>query len=347
MADSSNHEALPWTKVHDRNNYGADIVLESAEARPWTSSKRSSRRSGSSDGYPWLKLVRGTMPRNARWLTSQPFPVKFMFAVLRGISQAFLLNNPVSGAIILLGAFLGDPYIASFGLVGVIVSTATACALLEEDANSIANGIFGYPGYLMGSGIALFHYPPEDSDSVYTMTLIIVVAMLSIGSVLMMLVSGRVIVATFGLAPLAIPFVLPLFVWILACTGMQFSYFPLNGSILAPTLESNPTMYPDIVTLSYSFSDVFDGVLHGISQIIFQESRMCAVLIVLGAYICSPIVSGMSVFGSLIAVLVAMALGIPSEAIRTGLWGFNASLSAICIGGMFFVLKAAKSGFGP
>ena len=46
-----------------------------------------------------------------------------------------------------------------------------------------------------------------------------------------------------------------------------------------------------------------------------------------------------AVLGSLIGVLTAIAVGAPESEIAEGLWGYDATLAAICVGGMFFRLS--------
>lgn len=44
----------------------------------------------------------------------------------------------------------------------------------------------------------------------------------------------------------------------------------------------------------------------------------------------------MCIIGSTIGLCFAFGLGVDRSSIYFGLWGYNAALSSICIGGMFF-----------
>jgi len=61
--------------------------------------------------------------------------------------------------------------------------------------------------------------------------------------------------------------------------------------------------------------------------------------VVLAIALFSPISAAMAVLGSATGGALAMLFRVPSSAILAGLWGYNASLGAIAVGGMFFVLS--------
>jgi hypothetical protein len=54
---------------------------------------------------------------------------------------------------------------------------------------------------------------------------------------------------------------------------------------------------------------------------------------------------GAATLGSLIGVLTAVAMGADPDGVYFGLWGYNAALGAITVGGMFYVLDWASLPF--
>ena len=50
---------------------------------------------------------------------------------------------------------------------------------------------------------------------------------------------GGVCTGVFGLSPFTFPFVLAAWVWLAACAGDAFAYFPLDADALQPTLQLN------------------------------------------------------------------------------------------------------------
>lgn len=59
-----------------------------------------------------------------------------------------------------------------------------------------------------------------------------------------------------------------------------------------------------------------------------------------GIAICSPIGAASTLLGTTVSTLTAIALGASPAEVYYGLWGFSAVLSAIAVGGMFFVLDS-------
>jgi hypothetical protein len=102
---------------------------------------------------------------------------------------------------------------------------------------------------------------------------------------------------------------------------------------------ANPSNISDanVHHLQYHAPDVIRGVFKGVGQIYFQEDVRAGVLILVGIFICSPIASVACLLGSSISTLTAIALGVAAQPIYDGLWGYNGSLTAIALGGMFFV----------
>jgi hypothetical protein len=209
-------------------------------------------------------------------------------------------------------------------LLGVVVSTLTAVCL-GFDPSSIASGLFGYNGALVGACLAHFHYG-SDADygasaqvrgttyrrmhatpllcshtqvhtrvHTYTHTrthshshtrarahththmltlthslihllthtcvsahctplsaiqprtfthishqqvVAPIVLMSALSSVFTAAVGG-VCTSVFGLSPFTFPFVLAAWVWLAACAGDSFAYFPLDGDVLQPALPYN------------------------------------------------------------------------------------------------------------
>jgi urea transporter len=84
------------------------------------------------------------------------------------------------------------------------------------------------------------------------------------------------------------------------------------------------------------------GIGDAIGQIFFQDNWISGYLIVLGIAVNSRISAGMALVGAAGAALVAVIFGGPEGAIRDGLFGYNAALTAIALGGFFLVLTPAS-----
>lgn len=79
----------------------------------------------------------------------------FVEAVLRGVGQVMLQDNPLTGAIFLVGIFLSSTTAGLYALLGTAVATATAM-LAGVDRAAVRHGLYGFNGTL--TGIALSAY---------------------------------------------------------------------------------------------------------------------------------------------------------------------------------------------
>ena len=73
---------------------------------------------------------------------------------------------------------------------------------------------------------------------------------------------GSLFVGKFGLSPFTIPFILCVWIWILGSSG-SFTYFPVNGGILEPGLNVNPTVYQEPKRVEYYGPTVIEAVFRG------------------------------------------------------------------------------------
>uniref|UniRef100_A0A8C3IPH1 Urea transporter n=1 Tax=Chrysemys picta bellii TaxID=8478 RepID=A0A8C3IPH1_CHRPI len=99
--------------------------------------------------------ITGDMKQFGVWLQGKPLPFQFVDWVLRGISQVMFVNNPLSGLIMIVGFLVQNRWWTLTGCLGTVVSTLIAL-LLHQDRSSIAAGLHGYNGVLVGLLIAVF-----------------------------------------------------------------------------------------------------------------------------------------------------------------------------------------------
>jgi urea transporter len=226
-------------------------------------------------------------------------------------------------------------------LLGVFCSTLTGI-VLGMNPGAVANGIYGYNGTLLGIGISLYHFG-GDNEFFAMPQIIISIIILSIFSAIFMAGIGTLFLGKFGISPLTLPFVLLLWIWLLGASGHRFAYFPVNGTLLNPHLITNPmSLDDDIKTVSYRGDAVIESFFKGISYIYFQSNTISGIVILVGIFICSPISAFCALMGSAISTLTAMGLGVSSDSIYTGEWGFSAAMTSVAIGGLFFVLNNFK-----
>lgn len=250
--------------------------------------------------------------------------------ILRGIGQVVFQNNPISGAVI-LGAIFYNSWIYGIAcLVGTIISTLTAL-LFKADKGMIKDGLFGFNGALIAIALVAYTSPnftTGNSPNGYLWLYIVLCAAFA-----------SIITPAFGalLGPhkvpgLTMPFVLA--TWFVLAALLQFTTIDVSNA-LKPTSPSDFTgPRPD-----YTWITWFHGISMGIAEIFFQDNWVTGIVILIGIAINTRIGAAMALMGSTLAVATAVFYGAHDAAIRDGLFGYNAALTAMALGGTFFVLN--------
>ena len=256
--------------------------------------------------------------------------VGFVDWVLRGIGQVVFQNNPVSGAVILAGIFYNSWIYGLVCLLGTIISTATAL-LFKADKGMIKDWPLGFNAALIAIALVAYTSPnftTGELPNAYLWFYIVLCAAFT-----------TVIVPAFGalLGPhkvpgLTMPFVLA--TWFFLGALLAFTTIDVSNA-LKPTSPSDFTgPRPDYTGITW-----FHGITMGIAEIFFQDNWVTGIIILVGIAINTRIGAAMALMGSTLAVATAMFYGAHDEAIRDGLFGYNAALTAMALGGMFLVLN--------
>ncbi len=140
------------------------------------------------------------------------------------MAQVYLVNNPVSGLVILAGLAYHSWYTFVFGMIGCIISTYTA-VLLGFSGGAISAGLFGYNGTLVGLAFSLFHYGGKGDPQLQIRVLFPLVVVAALSTVVCS-ACGRITV-TMGLPPLSLPYQVSTWVWMLGAQG-AFTTFPIE-----------------------------------------------------------------------------------------------------------------------
>jgi urea transporter len=263
----------------------------------------------------------------AKWelLCESSGVLRFIDINLRGIGQVMLQNNPLSGALFLAAVAWGSyaagaPHVAIGGLVAVIVATLTA-QWLRVDTASLAAGLYGYNGALVGLALATFLAPgPLLWAYVVLGAAVSVVAMLATANAIKPL----------GVSALTFPFVLTTWLLLLATygfSGLAGAALPSGGTVTA--LEP-------IAASPLKAGDFAQGVLLSISQVFLKGNAVAALLLLAGLAVNSLPAAAFAFAGAILAVLAAHVLGAESELITGGLLGFSPVLTAIALGTVFY-----------
>jgi urea transporter len=185
---------------------------------------------------------------------------------------------------------------------------------------------------LVGIGLAFF----LEFDFLLAVYIILGAAVSTI--VMMALIN---LLTPWDMPALTAPFVLT--AWLLLFAVYQFD-------VLSPTELIAPAA-PDPATVvqtelrelatgagGLTVANLAHGFFRGVGEVMFQDNLLTGVIFLIAILVNSRISAAFAAAGSAVALLTALALGGDGVAIYHGLYGFNAVLCAIALGGLFFVL---------
>lgn len=277
-------------------------------------------------------LERFTSPWG-RLAQENPF-VGFLDTLLRGTGQVMFQNNPVTGLLFLIGIFVNSALLGLAGLIGLIVSTLTA-AILGADRTAIRAGLFGFNGILAGIGLAFFLR--------WNGTLVVYIVLVAILSSIVMMALINWLGAR-DMPALTAPFVLS--AWLFLFAIFQFAHLLPSALILPIPLDPSASVQTALRPLPTSVVgggitavNLLVAFFRGIGEVFFQDNTITGIIFLIGILVNSRISALFAALGSLVGMLCALFLfGGNGYWVYHGLYGFNAVLTAIALGGLFFVL---------
>lgn len=242
--------------------------------------------------------------------------------VLRGVGQVMLQDNPITGLLFLVGIFINDWVSGLYALLGTVISTGTAI-LLRASPDKVRRGLYGFNGTLVGLSLAF----QQRHEAILLVYIVLASIFVTIVTAAIMHIFGSRGHALTG------PFVITTWIFI----GSLFTYGRLSGETARAALHS-PVGLAQAITLSPA--DAMIGILNGPAQVMLQQNVWTGAIFLVALAVNSRISCAAAVLGSAVGVAVAWWLqGAAPSAIREGLYGFNAVLTGIALGGgLYFLL---------
>lgn len=263
--------------------------------------------------------VLGTMQSLNQRLANQPL-LDFFNSTLRGIGQVLFVNNPVSGLLILIAMFIQSPWLGTLSLLGTASANLTAHAL-KLDRGTIQNGIFGLNGLLIGATTAFFGL---FGNGAWNPVWAIAALVLSALTTVVMQTVGIWFATKFRVSPLGIPFNSVMLTFLILIVFIPQPFFDLGSPPpTPPPSQLDPFRLVQWLPIS-------------IGQVFFSDNLVSIILIVLAVAICTPIGAAVGLLGCAMYPLAGLVVGATPNQLYTGLWGYNAVLTAIAIGGIFY-----------
>ncbi|KAK2913607.1 hypothetical protein QQF64_030620 [Cirrhinus molitorella] len=251
------------------------------------------------------------------------FPLQLAVCCLRGISQVILLNNPLSGALILAALLLESPWQALLGMLGLLASTFTA-VILGQDCEEISTGLHGFNGMLVALLMGVF----SSAGDWYWWLLL--PACLGGAATTFLSSSLAPVLGCWDLPVSVFPFN-TIIVLYLACTGTSNPYFPNYPAQPPGTPESTNHTQLHVPKL-------LQGVVLGVGQIFACETVGPSLLILAAVFLFSPILAVYALLGSGISTMAGLSMSVQHKFLYSGLSGFNGALGCMAVG-VFYIIS--------
>jgi urea transporter len=268
-----------------------------------------------------------------RWadLAQRSPAVGVVDTLLRGVGQVMFQNNPLTGFLFLVGIFVNSFKFGGAGLLGLAASTLGA-HLLGADRALIRAGLFGFNGILVGIALAFFFE--------FDLLLAVYIVLGAVVSTIVMMALINLL-SPWDMPALTAPFVLT--TWLLLFAVYQFDFLQPTELIAPAAPDPGAAVQTQLRELAtgtggLTAANLAHGLFRGVGEVMFEDNLLTGLIFLVAIAINSRISAAFAVLGSAVGLLTALVLGGDGFTAYHGLYGFNAVLCAIAIGGLFFVL---------
>ncbi|MBD2765740.1 urea transporter [Kocuria sp. cx-455] len=226
--------------------------------------------------------------------------------MLRGIAQVFFLNNPWSGALLLIAMGLIHPWIAAVVFLGSALQSLGGWALNSRQA--VREGTMGYNGALVGAAAAAALGAPGPA---VLMTVVGALACIPVHEIVRTLFASRAL----GWAHLPVstaPFCI--------VAGLLFD-------LLWPLVQpGTPTSREDL------FEGIMLGLFNNFSEVVLSDGILPGLLIVIALFVGGMRIGVFGLVGSLTALAGAFLVHESVIQVSSGMLGYSAVLVSIALG---------------
>jgi len=264
--------------------------------------------------------------RGSRLLVNRA--VRVIDTLMRGIGQVMFQNNPITGLLFLVGIFINSYKCGLTALLGLVVATLAA-SLLGAEETLIRNGLFGFNGVLTGIALSVFLQ--------WDWHVAIYIILGAIVSTIVMMGLAKLLIS-WEMAPLTAPFVLT--GWLLLFAIYQFGQLhptKLIGPMPVRTGTALETALQEAAdgggAVGLTVANLANSLFRGVGEVFLQDNLWTGVVFAIAILVNSRVCFGFALLGSALGGLTALVLGGDGVTIYHGLYGFNAVLSGIALGG--------------
>jgi urea transporter len=257
--------------------------------------------------------------------------VEFAKQAVTSIGGVVFQRNWISGLLIVLALFLNSWASGFACLFGSVISTLTGM-VLKPGRRVQDSGVLGLNGALAGAALVAF---TKDSPVAFGLPGLLQWLWIALAAA-----TCTVMVSGFGslLRPRRLPLLsLPFCVatWVFLASLQQFP------GVAAPALSQAAATVPAGSILLA----VLEGTVNSFAQIFFQQGLFPGLLIIFAIALNSRISALLALGGCFLATAVGLLFGAPYAIICSGVYGSNAALTSLLLGGLFVFLEAGGLGY--
>ncbi|MCM3711875.1 urea transporter [Sporosarcina luteola] len=239
----------------------------------------------------------------------------FLMATMKGISMVLLIENWVTGLLILTAISITSLQLGLIAFLSAAIGTLFG-RVGGGNPLSVERGLYGYNPMLTGMALILYLEGPASW---------------------LVAIFGAVIAAAFtasvmrflqpaGMPTLTFPYIVT--TWLLMLSSYRFETFGLTEEIVPQSLSHWKLESAGEIHWSSAFLD-------GAGQIFFLQGFAAGLLLFLGIFIANRRMGVYALAGNFIGMITAYILGGEHTLIDAGLYGYNAILTALAVGVVF------------
>jgi solute carrier family 14 (urea transporter) len=222
--------------------------------------------------------------------------------------------------LIWLAMMFQAPWMGLLSLLGSGAATLAAIAM-KSNPFMIRDGIYGLNGLLIGAALGFFG---QFGNGTWNPAWAIAVAILAALTSVVMETVGMWFTTKFRVSPLGIPFNGVLLPFIFLVAFLPQTVFDL-GPPPAPFAEG-----------AYDTSRLMQSFHVGLAGVFFSDKPISIALILIGVALSTPIGAFVGLLGGIMYILAGLLLEAKPDELYLMIWGYNAVLTAVAIGGVFY-----------
>lgn len=236
-------------------------------------------------------------------------------AALKSISQVILIENTVTGAIILLAIAVSSVPLAIIAITSAALGTLVG-KFGGVDITSLNKGLLGYNSVLTGIALSLFL-----TGKYYWLIALAGACLAAIITATFMGMMKRT-----ELPVLTFPFII--LTWFMLIAAYRFSAFQLSSELVPQFLSHWKLQELGEPLLA-------EGIIDGVGQIFFLDYNLSGILVLFAVFWASWKFGVYALLGNITGLFTADLLGADHILISSGLYGYNAILTIISISLVF------------